>query len=333
LTPSNRLKIDILSNTVFNSRLQRSEGLPLISMTLHRAVSPVMNNMQPLKSRLDKPGLWYNNNNLFFGELLADVENLRRLYVAGGEPQLEPRYAEAIDYLIKRGVAQNIDLELTTNATIVNKPLLENLKKFKSLALTISLDGVGLVQEYIRYPARWSVIEKNVRILREEYGFEMCAIPVVQAYNILSLADIYYFAREVGIQVSCMNILEEPEWLRTAVMPSSVHRLGAARLREYLATARPRELASDGADWQHDQLINLINHFESFDSPVDRAALRTFNKFTNDLDVSRDQSFRKSLPELYELIIESGYKWTDETVHANNQHTRRPARERLHAWV
>jgi hypothetical protein len=329
LSPSDRLKIDVVSTTVFNPRLRRDEGLPLISMILHRAVSPPIDNVkQPLRSRLGKPGLWYNDDNLLFGELLADVERLRHICFAGAEPQLEPRYAEVVEYLIKRGVSQNIHLEMITNATVINKPMLENLKKFKSLELCISLDGVGAVEEYIRYPARWSVIQENLRVLKEEYRFDVLAVPTVQAYNMLFLADIYYFARELGIQVSCQNVLQGPWWLRPDVMPRTVHRLAAARLRKFLD-----ETNQEALGWQHEQLLGLINHFESFDAPLDEGTLRTFNVFTNDLDVSRGQSFRDSLPELYDLIAASGYQWTDDTVHARGSQPRQAARERVHAWV
>ncbi len=34
--------------------------------------------------------------------------------------------------------------------------------------------------------------------------------------------------------------------------------------------------------------------------------------FTNDLDRKRDQDFKKVHRELYELILDSGFQWTDE---------------------
>ncbi len=34
--------------------------------------------------------------------------------------------------------------------------------------------------------------------------------------------------------------------------------------------------------------------------------------FTNDLDRMRDQDFKKVHRELYELILDSGFQWTDE---------------------
>jgi len=333
LPPSDRLQIEVTSTTVFNPQLQRDEGLPIISMTLHRAVSSFINNVkEPLGNRLGKPGLWYRDNNLLFDEVLGDVEALRQLCLAGAEPQLEPRYAEVIEYLLNRGASQNIHIEIITNATILNKPLLENLQKFKSVSVHISLDGIGPIQEYIRYPARWSVVQKNIRILRKEYGFYVLAIPTVQAYNMLGLVDIYKFAREIGIDVSCANILQYPEWLRPDVMPSSAHRLAAARLREFLSVTA-HETGDQTLDWQHKQVTSLIDHFEAFDAPLDEAALRRFNVFTNDLDVSRGQSFRDSLPELYSLIAEAGYGWRDDTVHAHGRQRRLAARDRLHAWV
>jgi hypothetical protein len=327
VSPSDGLKIDVMSTTVFNWQRKRDEGLPLISIVLHRASSTLTDKAkEPVCSRLGKPGLWYNDDKLLFDELMGDPQKLRRLVFAGAEPLLEPRYADVAAYLIDSGVAQKIDLEVITNATIINKPVLDNLKRFKSLHMQVSLDGIGAVQEYIRYPARWPVVENNIRILKEDYGFNVVLIPTVQAYNMLSLADIYSFARKADIGISCANVLQYPDWLRVSVMPKSAHRLAAARLRKILEAGVPQP-------WQREEVKSLIDHFESFDVPIDEAALRTFNEFTNDLDVSRGQRFQQSLPELYGLIIKSGYEWTDRTLHAYGDESRQTARERLHAWV
>ncbi len=48
-------------------------------------------------------------------------------------------------------------------------------------------------------------------------------------------------------------------------------------------------------------------------TPVQTGFLREFMLFTNDLDRMRDQDFKKVHRELYELILDSGFQWTDET--------------------
>lgn len=319
------LTLEIRSERVWNQTAKRWEGLPLKNIRLQRHVADEERLQQTvLKPRLETPGLWYKNDTLVFKELLGDAKDLKRLYVTGGEPMLESRYSEIIDYLIAKGVEGDIDLELTTNGTLVDHELIDKLARFKSMLLTISVDGIGAVQEYIRYPARWPTIAKNIEAMKRP-SIEVCAIPVVQAYNMLDLANICRFGRDLGIGVSLMNNVHDPYWLRTQVMPNNVHRLAAARLREVIA---------EGCnEYLRNQAQTLADYFDAHEAPLDHETLGTFNLFTNDLDVSRGQNFRQSLPELHAMIVEAGYEWHDATLHAGKMGPRRPARERTHAWI
>ncbi|CAJ0855895.1 hypothetical protein AMST5_00874 [freshwater sediment metagenome] len=322
------INIEIRSEAALNPQTQRKEGLPIQFIVLSRKASlETGNKKEVLKSRFPTPGLWYKNDELLFGELLSNASGLRRFYVTGGEPFLEPRFFEIVDYLVVSGAASKIDFEINTNATVVDHRLLEKLQNFKSVLLMISLEGVGAVQEYIRYPSRWPVVEKNSRILRES-GFNCVLVPVIQAYNMLDLADICEFAKEIDVSISLMNVLREPWWLRTTVMPANVQRRAAEKLEKFLMGGK-----ASRADVLEEQLRSLVEHFNSAESSTNYAGLHTFNLFTNDLDLSRQQSFKKSLAELYELIADAGYTWVDDTLHANTEQHRRPARDRVHAWV
>lgn len=301
------------------------EGVPLSQITLYRDEDE--RGSELLKSRLPGPQLWFKNDPLIFKELLGDGEGLQRLYVTGGEPLLEPRFEEVLDFLIKRDAARNIHLEFTTNCTTVKESLLDKIKRFKSSYITLSLDGIGSVQEYIRYPSSWPVIERNIRILKD-WQLKLMAIPVVQAYNMLDLSDIYLFSAELGIELSYASTLQWPTWLRTVVMPRNVQLEAAARLKNLLASGRVER-----ESYIRDQIQSLIANFEASVDPDEKRDIRVFNLFTNDLDVTRGQSLKNSLPTLYELISASGYHWTDETVHATSKFERKRNRDRVHAWL
>ncbi len=47
--------------------------------------------------------------------------------------------------------------------------------------------------------------------------------------------------------------------------------------------------------------------------------LRKFMLFTNDLDSDRKQSIRESVPELYRLITDYGFKLTSEVKYAQQK--------------
>jgi hypothetical protein len=52
---------------------------------------------------------------------------------------------------------------------------------------------------------------------------------------------------------------------------------------------------------------------ETFDQDL----MRAFMLFTNDLDITRGQSFRSAHDELLQLITDAGFKWINETCYAS----------------
>ena len=325
--PRGLLVIDVLSNAVFNSQSQRHEGLPLLSVMLFRLALDKQESKEVLGHRLGSLGPWYKNDSLIFDEILANANQLERLYVTGGEPLLELRFAEILDYLIENNFSPNIHLEITTNGTIFNESLFAKFKRFNSLNLMLSLDGVAKTQEYIRYPSRWETIDKNIYAMNKK-GFNVTFVPTVQAYNMLNLVELARFAHKVGAGLTFGNLLNGPHYLATSIMPTTTHQIAAKRLRELLGDS-----ALNLSDALRTEAASLVRYFEAFTGPFDHSALRLFNLFTNDLDVSRCQSFRESLPELYESIAEAGYIWTDEIAYGSRTINRKPARDRLHAWI
>lgn len=88
-------------------------------------------------------------------------ENTRRLKLNGGEPTINAKIKDIYQYAIDTGYAKNIELQFTTNFTNYNETF-QMLNNFRSVSVTASLDGAGDTYEYIRTPAKWSQIKKNI---------------------------------------------------------------------------------------------------------------------------------------------------------------------------
>src|SRR5262249_16150554 len=133
-------------------------------------------------NRLPSRSLWENDDAFIFGEVLRNAANLKRLYITGGEPLLMKRVIEIVDFLIE---SRNTDLtlEFSTNCTKINTEILRKLSKFRAVNLALSLDGFGDAHEYIRFPAKWYVIDRNIRRLRQLPNARICVTPVLQLYN------------------------------------------------------------------------------------------------------------------------------------------------------
>ncbi|HKV00038.1 MAG TPA: radical SAM protein [Vineibacter sp.] len=322
------LIVEILSNKIIENAGDRERGLPLNAIVLRRHVPLVpandTNRPQLLSPRPGVEGPWYMDDRKVFDDVLRSADTLERLYITGGEPLINERVAEILEYLVDTGAAGHIHLELSTNCTSVDARYIERIKKFRRVELLLSLDAVGSAYEYIRYPARWSVVDANVRKLKYEHGLVCKVPPVVQVYNILGLVDLYRYCDAMDFEVT-MNILHMPDRLAIHHLPPRVRKVAAARLLDYHD--------SDCRAFSKPSVLSLARYLDGLDTPFNRDVVHELMLFTNDLDATRGQSFRSTHAELVQLLAEDGFEWTDETRFATGDRKMRPARERDYAWL
>lgn len=132
-------------------------------------------------------------------DVIKSLPNLVMLKVTGGEPTVNHKFLNAIDYAIEHDYAKNIKLDITTNGTKFNKIFLEKISKFKQIRFRISVDGTGKVYDYIRYPFTWNMFDKSINFMFDYFkkknilhdkvsvGFSCIAQP----YNIFDLGNLY----------------------------------------------------------------------------------------------------------------------------------------------
>jgi len=197
----------------------------------------------------------------------------------------------------------------TTNGTVIKSPWLRLAERFKQLALNVSIDGFGRYYEYIRYPARWSSLTRNIEILKKRSRTRLTAVATLQAYNALNIVDLFKYLDSIGLDFYAYPV-SHPPYLSPMVLPPSGRRLAIERLWSYAegdCLPKNRELVLGLASG-----LEKAGDREVFDENL----MRTFMLFTNDLDITRGQSFRDTHGELLELITDAGFMWTNETFHA-----------------
>jgi MoaA/NifB/PqqE/SkfB family radical SAM enzyme len=261
----------------------------------------------PGASRLPN-GPWYRDDAWVRDVLLKNTDKVRDLYFTGGEPLIEKQVEKILDHLIEKGVEGNVLLELNTNATVLKDSMLEKIRRFKEVQIGVSLDAYGPYHEYIRYPARWDAIRRNVERLTEVRSerFHVCAGPVLQVYNALNLVEVLRFFDSMAIPYR-IALATYPWFLAVDVLPLRVRQLAAERLRAYV-----EGLGGDALPYAREHVLSIARHLESVPGSARKDALRNLMLFTNDLDAGRKQSFREVHGELVSLLAESGFTWTDE---------------------
>tara|TARA_B100001094_G_C18194576_1_gene809724 strand:- start:7006 stop:8382 length:1377 start_codon:yes stop_codon:yes gene_type:complete len=94
-----------------------------------------------------------------FIEMLSD--DTRIIKLLGGEPTINLKVQNSLQYCIDNGYAKNINLKVTTNFTNLNKTF-KQFDHFKTVKINASLDACGDTYNYIRQPGKWKNIRKNI---------------------------------------------------------------------------------------------------------------------------------------------------------------------------
>jgi MoaA/NifB/PqqE/SkfB family radical SAM enzyme len=192
----------------------------------------------------------------------------RRVEFAGGEPLMDPTHYKILDMLSVYG--HQIEIKYATNLTMLGKgdrTVWQYWPKFKSVAVNVSIDGIGPSYEYVRGNADWDTVIDNIKQIQTIPNISRIVGAVaVQVSNILILDQmIEYFLDDLGI-VFYTNMVNYPNALSAQTLPPelcklAINRLKAARLKVptyKLAQAHPILV-----NITNGQIDGVINYLES----------------------------------------------------------------------
>jgi MoaA/NifB/PqqE/SkfB family radical SAM enzyme len=244
----------------------------------------------------------------FIKRLLDHRPNdLRYISCIGGEPLLLKEIGDVLRCLVDSGASRDVTIGVHTNASTVHSPWLELAAHFRAFEISISIDGFREYFEYIRYPAKWQALIRNMELLRRLPNARVAAEVTLQIYNALNVVELFRFLDSIEMPFGG-HALQFPTHLRATLLPPRARAIAAERLHAY---------ANDECKPERRQLVlGLAAQLDNFAETGDADTWRDFMLFTNDLDASRGQSFADTHGELLQLIRESGYAWTSETLHS-----------------
>jgi glutamate-1-semialdehyde 2,1-aminomutase len=297
-----KLTVKLQSSTFRVPNDPRDLGVAVELVELVHTVAAAGQQQQPA-SRLPS-GPWYRDDAWIRDVLLQNADCLRGLYFTGGEPMIERQVENVLQYLVEKQAAQHIVLELNSNCTVLRESMLQKLQQFREVRLGLSIDAFGAYYEYIRYPARWAAIRRNVEKLvsLSSERFKLFGGVVLQVYNALNATEILEFFDGLNIPYA-VHFATWPSFLNVAVLPASVKAIAADRLRAY---------ADRGPPQRREHLLGVVQQIESGKNRCTPEGLRDLMLFTNDLDATRQQDVRAVHGELLDLLHKEGFVWTAE---------------------
>ena len=148
-----------------------------------------------------------NTNNLFEN---LDISQLNSVYFSGGEPLMTKDHINVLNGIVENGVPDNISISYSSNGTFFpTQEIIELWKKFKKVQINFSIDAVGAVFEYIRYPANWKSVEQNLLEYKklEIPNFEVGILATIGVHNILYYDELYNWCINNNYNISVHNVV------------------------------------------------------------------------------------------------------------------------------
>ena len=248
------------------------------------------------KPYLDK----FDDNPNWWTSFEKNLPNFRRVEFAGGEPLMDPQHYRILDMLMP--YASNIEIKYATNGTTlgINKgrTIHEYWTNFRSVAVNVSIDGLGAVYEYIRGNGNYDQVIQNVKEIQKIPNVSRIVGAVaVQVSNVLILDKmIEYFLDDLGI-VFYTNMVNYPNVLSAQVLPNELKALAIVKLKSVRTHVPDFKLVK-----QHPMLENLT--YNQIDGIINYLSAKDSNHLWKDclefnarLDKTRNQSFFDVTPE------------------------------------
>lgn len=250
----------------------------------------------------------WSDNPTAWDSFINIVPSLEVLSFAGGEPTLLPFVERALKYCVDTGHSKHILVYVSSNYTNINKNFLKMMPEFKKFELIASIDGVGLVNDYCRYPSKWNQISTNFSKAKQLMSSKNVKIIVnitVNLLNVMNLDSLLYWledhAKEYPYYAEWpfnINLIFYPDEQRVTTLPPEKRKIAIERLELYKANSK---ILKEFPELVHK--INLvINELMLAHTPTDDRNLKIFVKRVNVLDNHRGISIGNYIPDLKDLF-------------------------------
>jgi organic radical activating enzyme len=238
---------------------------------------------------------WYKNSE-FLKDFYESAKDIKHIIFGGGEPLYIKEHKEILKQLVNSGESSHIELRYHTNGTIYDREVVDLWTKFKFVDVMISIDGAKEINDYIRYPADWDTIERNLHLYDQTP--EMIGVKIlctVQALNIYYLPEFSDWLLKQNYKkisrpqldgIFHTGILHYPQYLCAKVLPYKLKLKITEKIYNY---------AADNTDNPSIQRLKKMTDF--MNSEDWSHLLPQFNEYINKLDELRNtnSSFIRNL--------------------------------------
>lgn len=151
---------------------------------------------------------------------LINFSTAKMINFRGGEPLLSETNFLILRELVNCG---NTDcfISFTTNGSIIpNTQQLEILSMFSHVNFNISIDGLGPVFEYLRYPLRWATILKTIDFCKNQ-NYDISVSYTLSNLNVLYHTKTTEWFKQNSLNYN-MNSVSHPTYFRPSALSQTL---------------------------------------------------------------------------------------------------------------
>ena len=246
-----------------------------------------------------------------------DLTFLTQIIFKGGEPFMNPDLLPCLQYFSEIGILSNLSVGFNTNGTILNKEIRsikQLLSKANEVVFSISVDGVGDVQTYIRHSpkdfASIANIEKFIEFWDDLENLNLQMFTTISIYNIFSLDKIvkWWLGLRERYESSWRG-----EVLHTKFPPQQTFGLNHFVIEPKILSIHVldqktiNELIQYYINKNNEYYKPVIAGLNAYDYLGDDMQLKMID-YTLDMDKIKGQDVFKAVPELKPIFERNGIK-------------------------
>lgn len=259
----------------------------------------------------------WHESDFYWEQMDNNIEEIKKLYIVGGEPLLIDRHYEFLQKCVDRNHAQYMTIEYNSNITSIPDRAFDIWKHFKKVQIGASIDGYGIINDYMRYPSRFDKIYENLKKLSNAEGnFRIWIASTINIFNVLHFPEFMeWIILNKLPRINDDNFrpivtphpLHGPKFYNIKALPTFAKKAVEEKFERYRTHLKKiinnSDFELDRKEASKQEVDKLLDQYIKYMYAEDLSEyMGKFWEATRRLDRIRGHSIEQYIPELYDLI-------------------------------